>query len=580
VLKETILQPKFCRNAIDILEARYLERDAEGKISESPEKMLRRVAKAVASAEIKYSDQQTADFWAGAFYQIMALRDFLPNSPTLMNAGRKNGQLSACFVLPIADNLDSIFTTLKNATMVHQSGGGTGFNFSSLRPKGDRILTTGGVSSGPLSFIKIFDVATGAVKQGGRRRGANMGIMNISHPDIEAFICAKSGKDNLSNFNLSVWMNDDFINAVQEDRSWELVNPRNGAVTKRIPAKQLWSLIVGQAWENGEPGLLFASTINRHNPTPLLGVLQATNPCGEMPLLAYESCNLGSINLSHMLVEEKGGIGIDWGKLTKTIRTAIRFLDNVIDVNYYTLPEIEQQTRQTRKIGLGVMGWAEMLFLLKIPYASDEAVELAKQLMKFIQQKSRETSAQLARERGGFPAFRQSVYKEGPVLRNATCTSIAPTGTISILAGTSSSIEPVFALVYKRMGILDNKIQWEVNPIFQKAMREKGLWSEKIKQTIYKCGTLKDITGLPNEFKEVFQTSHDIPWTYHVQHQVAFQRYTNNAVSKTINLSAEATKKDVNDAFMAAWKCGAKGITVYRYGSRNHQVLQTGKKVC
>ncbi len=556
-------------NAQQLLNARYLLKDAEGRIVETPNQLFRRVANFIASAE---SLEQ--EVWANRFYQIMSDLLFLPNSPTLMNAGLPNGQLSACFVLPVEDSLGSIFTTLKDMALIHQSGGGTGYNFSKLRPHGDLIKMSGGVSSGPLAFIKIYDTATEHVRQGGKRRGANMGILNVDHPDIEDFVKAKSVGNNLQNFNLSVGISDEFMKAVKTDENWELINPRTKKVTKTIKAKGLWDLIVAQAWATGDPGLILLDTINRYNPVPKEGPIQSTNPCGEVPLFEYESCNLGSINLFKMARQENGIWGIDWIILETTVKTAIRFLDNVISVNHYLLPRIEKATKNNRKVGLGVMGWAELLALLNLPYASDEAVALAEKVMQFVQAKSYEASKELAEDRGVFPNWEKSVHYPNSCLRNATCNSIAPTGSISVIADTSYSIEPLYALAYERVGILENETQMEINPVFVMKMKQLGLWDEKLKNEVMAQGSIQHLGTLPVTLKKVFETSLEIPWEYHLLHQKAFQKYTDNAVSKTINLSQGTNKETISEIYWTAWEYGLKGITVYRDGSKANQVLQ------
>lgn len=556
-------------NAQQLLNARYLLKDAEGRIVETPNQLFRRVANFIASAE---SLEQ--EVWANRFYQIMSDLLFLPNSPTLMNAGLPNGQLSACFVLPVEDSLGSIFTTLKDMALIHQSGGGTGYNFSKLRPHGDLIKMSGGVSSGPLAFIKIYDTATEHVRQGGKRRGANMGILNVDHPDIEDFVKAKSVGNNLQNFNLSVGISDEFMKAVKTDENWELINPRTKKVTKTIKAKGLWDLIVAQAWATGDPGLILLDTINRYNPVPKEGPIQSTNPCGEVPLFEYESCNLGSINLFKMARQENGIWGIDWIILETTVKTAIRFLDNVISVNHYLLPRIEKATKNNRKVGLGVMGWAELLALLNLPYASDEAVALAEKVMQFVQAKSYEASKELAEDRGVFPNWEKSVHYPNSCLRNATCNSIAPTGSISVIADTSYSIEPLYALAYERVGILENETQMEINPVFVMKMKQLGLWDEKLKNEVMAQGSIQHLGTLPITLKKVFETSLEIPWEYHLLHQKAFQKYTDNAVSKTINLSQGTNKETISEIYWTAWEYGLKGITVYRDGSKANQVLQ------
>lgn len=556
-------------NAIQILKARYLLRDAKGRITESPGQLLRRVAKHVAQVEVK-----DLKIWENTFYEIMAKLEFLPNSPTLMNAGLPNAQLSACFVLPVEDSLQAIFTTLKNAALIHQSGGGTGYNFSKLRPKDDLVSSSGGKSSGPLAFMKVYDAATEHVKQGGKRRGANMGILNVDHPDIEVFIAAKSDGNDLQNFNISVGITDNFMEAVKTDRDWELINPRSGRGQRTVKAKTLWHSIVEEAWKTGDPGLIFLDAINRENPIPKQGIIQSTNPCGEVPLLDYESCNLGSLNLTTVLVKDGKKIKIDRSKLETNIKLAIRFLDNVIATNHYPMPQIRAITVSNRKIGLGVMGWAEMLMLLGIPYATDEAVDLGEKLMDFIKTKSYEASRALAKERGSFSSWNESVYAPATLMRNATCNSIAPTGTISVIANTSYSIEPLYALAYKRVGILGNRTQVGMNTIFVEKMKTMGLWTEKLKMAVMESGSIDHIKSIPKAIRKLFETSLEIPWQYHLLHQRAFQKHTDNAVSKTINLPKDSTVKEVSDIYWTAWEYGLKGITIYRNGSKANQVLQ------
>ena len=556
-------------NAIQILEERYLLKDKKGTFLETPEKLFARVAKYVASCETE--DRKR---WESKFYSLMSGLNFLPNSPTLMNAGCKNGQLSACFVLPISDSIKSIFSTLKKAALVHQSGGGTGFNFSNLRPKNDLVSNSRGTSSGSVSFIKIFDAATEYIKQGGKRRGANMGILNVDHPDIEEFILSKSNKNAIKNFNISVGITDGFMNAVIKDETWNLINPRTKKTVKVISAKSIWDKIVYQAWKTGDPGLIFLDTINKNNPTPKLGKIKATNPCGEVPLLDYESCNLGSINLSKMVILKKDSYKIDWKKLSRTIHLAIRFLDNVITVNYYLFPEIESMVKSNRKIGLGVMGWAELLMMLEIPYASEDALKLAEKLMRFIKKESYNASNKLANEREAFPEWKDSIHAPKALMRNATCNSIAPTGTISVIADTSYSIEPLFALAYKRVGILGDKTQTEINKLFLKKMKQMKLWDQELESIVLETGSVKSSTNVSNAIKDLFQTSLEIPWQYHLLHQKAFQKYTDNAVSKTINLPENASVETISEIYSTAWKYKLKGITIYRYGSKQKQVLQ------
>lgn len=556
-------------NAIQILEDRYFIKDKHGHIVEDSIELFKRVAKSVSLCE-----NEKSEFYEKQFYELLSGLYFLPNSPTLMNAGCKDGQLSACFVLPVEDSLESIFTTLKNTALIHQSGGGTGFNFSKLRPKDDMVSSTSGTSSGPVAFMKIYDAATEYVKQGGKRRGANMGILNVDHPDIIEFVHSKSTKKVIENFNISVGILDAFMEAVINDSDWQLINPRTKGVDTVLRAKSLWEMIITQAWETGDPGLIFLDTINDHNQTPEIGTISSTNPCGEVPLLDYESCNLGSINLSKMVVLKNELYTVDWKKLSETIHLAIRFLDNIITINHYLLPEIKDITTSNRKIGLGVMGWAELLILLEIPYASEKALSLGEKLMQFIKRESYKASSNLALEKGCFPNWKKSIHYPDQKMRNATCNSIAPTGTISVIGNTSYSIEPLFALAYKRIGILGGKTQTEVNRHFVHKMKTLGLWSSEVEEEIVKTGSIKNIKYIPASLKELFQTSLEIPWQYHLKHQKVFQESTDNAVSKTINLPENASIQEVSEIFILAWQYKLKGITIYRYGSKENQVLQ------
>jgi len=567
-------EPKLTFNAIKVLERRYLLRDETGKVRETPAQMFRRVAKTIASVEkaYGYSDKEIRKF-EEEYYRMMFNLEFLPNSPTLMNAGTEIGQLSACFVIPVEDSIKSIFEGVLYMALIHKSGGGTGFSFSKLRPKGDIVKSTEGIASGPVSFMRVYDVATDVIKQGGKRRGANMGILRVDHPDIFEFITAKAREGFLTNFNLSVAATDEFMKAVENDEMFELVNPRTNKVVKKIKAREIWHSIVFMAWKTGDPGVIFIDEINRHNPTPHVGVIEATNPCGEQPLLPFESCNLGSINLAKMVEDGK----INWDKLGETVRKAVRFLDNVIDANKYPLPEIEKMTKANRKIGLGVMGFADMLIQLGIPYDSEEAVQTAEKVMKFITEEARKTSVELGEEKGSFPNFSGSVWeKKGyKAMRNATVTTVAPTGTISIIAGCSSGIEPLFAIAYIR-NVMEGTQLLEVNQYFEQKTKEIGIYSKQLMEKVAKYGSIQKMKEIPEDLKRVFVTALDIAPEWHVKMQAAFQKYTDNAVSKTVNLPHDATIKDVENVFWLAYKLKCKGITVYRYGSKKEQVLYIG----
>lgn len=568
---------KISDNARTVLERRYIAKDEKQKPIETVEGLFERVARSIAAADLHFDAKADVKKTEKVFYDMMTNLEFLPNSPTLMNAGRPLGQLSACFVLPVEDSMEDIFETIKRAALIHKSGGGTGFSFSRLRAKGSTVNTTGGVASGPVSFMRVFNMATEAVKQGGTRRGANMGILRIDHPDILEFIDCKKDNADITNFNISVGITEEFMEAVKAEKEYALKDPRDGREVGRLNAKEVFDRIVTSAHRNGEPGIIFLDRLNRDNVVPSQGEIESTNPCGEQPLLPYESCNLGSIDLVQMLKKTEAGYQLDYKKLEKTVKNAVHFLDNVIEVNRYPLDLIDETTKATRKIGLGVMGFADMLLYMGVPYNSDEGVRIGGEVMQFITDAGRKASIQLGKERGSFPLFEESIYKgKVEALRNATVTTIAPTGTLSILASCSSGVEPVFAYVFIR-NVMDGTELIEVNPILKAALEDAGVYSDALMKRIAAEGTIAHIEEIPQRIRDVFVSAHDISPTYHCQMQAAFQRYTDNAVSKTVNFGHDATEEDVRDVYLLAYELGCKGVTIYRDGSRDSQVLNIGK---
>ena len=590
-------------NAIKVLEKRYLKRDKNGECVETPATMFRRVADSIAKAELEYGKtQEDAKKLADEFYEMITKRYFMPNSPTLMNAGRELGQLSACFVLPVEDSLEGIFEAIKNTALIHKSGGGTGFSFSRLRAKNSVVKSTMGVSSGPVSFMEVFNAATEAVKQGGTRRGANMGILRVDHPDVLEFIDCKNDTSRLNNFNISVALTDKFMDAVKNNSDYELVNPSTKEVVGKLNAKEVFDKIVDNAWRTGEPGIIFIDKMNADNPTPLLGEIESTNPCGEVPLLPFEACNLGSINLGLMVEDGK----INWDRLKEVTKLSIKFLDDVITVNNYPLPQISEMVQNNRKIGLGVMGWADMLMKLELSYNSEEGTKLAAQVMEFIDYHSKVEAIELAKLRGSFHNFKGSIYDgqkflqtkykgksagmitdemwaeldseiEKYGIRNATTTCIAPTGTISMIASASGGIEPLFGLVFMR-NVMDGTEMLEVNPIFKKYAEEHGFYTDAIMRQISEDGTIAHVNGVDEKSKNIFATAHDVSPYWHVKMQAAFQLHTDNAVSKTVNFVESATRKDIEDTYVLAYENDLKGITVYRNNCRQFQPMNLTKK--
>ncbi len=578
-LPETDAGPPLSENAVTVLERRYLRKDDKNRPTEKPRDMFLRVAGNIAKPERHYDKEADVSETARLFYRLMTQFEFLPNSPTLMNAGRELQQLSACFVLPVEDSMEGIFDSLKHAALIHKSGGGTGFSFSRIRRKNSTVGSTGGVASGPISFMRIFNTATEQVKQGGTRRGANMGILRIDHPDIREFIHAKESDGTLNNFNLSVGLTEAFMEAVKADRDYDLIDPCTKEVTETLRARDVFNEVVHLAWKSGDPGIVFLDRLNRDNPTPKLGEIESTNPCGEQPLLPYEACNLGSVNLATMVVYTDGTPQVDYERLARVVRTSVRFLDNVIDMSRFPIKKITNMVRSNRKIGLGVMGWADLLIALRIPYDSEEAVRLAETVMAFIRQEARAASVELADVRGGFPNFKGSLYDQSgqPKMRNATTTTIAPTGTLSIIAGCSSGIEPLFALSYYR-NVMDNDKLIEVNETFREEAIRRGFYSEELMEKIARTGGIRSLEEIPEDVRRVYVTAHDVSPEWHVRMQAAFQKYTDNAVSKTVNFSHDATEADVETVYLMAYETGCKGVTIYRDGSKGQQVLNLKKE--
>jgi ribonucleoside-diphosphate reductase alpha chain len=593
----------FSPNQLRVMESRYLLKDEDGKVIETPSELFRRVAKTLAIVEKEYkAPKSKVQKIENDFYEVMSRLEFLPAGRTLNNAGTPQSQLANCFVLPIEDSMEGIFDSVKYMALVHQRGGGTGFNFSKIRPRGDVVTkSSGGFATGPISFMKVFDIATRQVMQGGKKRGANMGILNVSHPDIVEFIAAKAETGEIENFNISVGVTDNFMKAVEKDSEWEFVNPRNGAVVSTIRARTLFNQLVTSAWRTGDPGLIFLDPINKNNPLiEKYGRIEATNPCGEQPLHPFDACNLGSLNLAKLVRSIQGAVRrkceVDWERLEYVLRVGVRMLDNVIDACKYPLPQITETVKANRRIGLGVMGFADMLYQLRIPYDSEKGVKLASKLAKFIQEITWDESARLAEEKGEFPRWKESSFAKGvrpfgsaqgqPLrVRNVAITTIAPTGSISMLADASSGIEPNFALAFTKNVVSDSGLSY-MNKYFAKEL-EISSWADgdpehkvrdRIVREVSQLGSVSSVSGVPDEVKGVYRTAHDISPEWHVKMQAAWQKYTDNAVSKTINFPHSATIEDVESAYMMAWKMGCKGITIYRDGSKDVQILNIGSK--
>ncbi|HUX01526.1 MAG TPA: adenosylcobalamin-dependent ribonucleoside-diphosphate reductase [Phycisphaerae bacterium] len=557
-------------NARLVLAKRYLKKDDQGEPIEAPEDMFRRVAANIAQAELAWGTAGDAHTAEEQFYGLMTRLEFLPNSPTLMNAGRRLQQLAACFVLPVPDDIEKIFDAIKYAAIIHKSGGGTGFSFSRIRPADDLVESSRGKASGPISFMKVFNYATGAINQGGFRRGANMGVLQCNHPDVEIFCRAKRVEGELENFNISVACTRTFMEAIRAGSDIALINPHGRRVAGRVPARRIWETMAHEAHAGGDPGAVFLDRINQDNPTPHLGPIECTNPCGEQPLLPYEACNLGSINLNTVVRRGR----MDWDALGSIVRMAVRFLDNCIEMSQYPLPQITEMVHGNRKIGLGVMGFADLLLRLGVPYDSDEALRVAGEVMGFVRAEADRASADLGRERGPFPNLRGSIYDrpDGPAFRNACRTTVAPTGTLSILAGCSSGIEPIFALALERH-VLDGAVLAEAHPLLEQTARERGFWSAGLLARVAEAPSLADVAEIPEDVRRVFVTAHEIQAAWHVRLQAAFQEHVDNAVSKTVNLPHEATPEDVAEVYRMAYEMGCKGITVFRDRSRQRQVL-------